>query len=908
VNGGGLTRLPSLFRRVLRFVWRKLLFFFEVIGLCRPASEDQESLLPQLQLYHREFRRLLAANDRYLSTMSDLEQRLIEQALVDRRYLQRRVVDASMSVYHMGTSLNVISGDRYGGFRPVFDRITGQLQTLLDELEKAPAAGSDLILEIDVLHADRVEEAGGKMANLGEVRSRAQLPTPDGFVVTVAGYHLLVKEGGLTETLHRELTSLFSLEDVDRVSLALRARILAAGVPPSLRSAILEAYDRLVARVGAAVAVAVRSSAVDEDSSRSFAGQFLSLLGVTRDKLPDAYLQVVASLYCPEAIHYRQLNGITGDSAAMAVGVVAMVEAEASGIMYSRDPNQPGSDRVLIQAVEGLGVTLADGRSSPEAIVVGRGLWPGSITRHSSHQASRVLLTADGGTEEQLLDPGAPVGSCLSDEEVFTLTRWAVTLEDHFEGPQDIEWAVGADRQCVLLQSRPLGLSVRSTRSAEPRAGFTLLLRGGDTAFPGTASGPAVHLDEQGDFDAFPAGAVLVAPRSSPKFVRLMGKARAIVTDAGSTTGHMASLAREFRVPALLNTRTATQVIPGGAMVTVDAESGYVYEGELPVVAMEDRGLGHGVASRPPRTRAFSQLERVARHIVPLNLTDALSSGFVVERCETLHDLARFIHEKSYVEMFRLGERLGDARAWSYHLDVFLPVDLYLIDLGGGLKPPRGVRHRKVKVEHVTSVPLAALLKGMMHEKIPRFGPRPIDMQGLLSIMMRHAVTNPEQERTFRDPCYAMISDHYLNYTARVGYHFGIVDAYCGKVANKNYINMHFRGGAADLVRRSRRARTIVGILRALGVFAEVDRDEVNARLSKASQQDTARHLEMIGRLLQFIRQMDVAMVSEESVAIFRDAFLRGDYGLADLEKRSAGRADPGDGSAMVDQSGRERR
>jgi pyruvate,water dikinase len=143
-----------------------------------------------------------------------------------------------------------------------------------------------------------------------------------------------------------------------------------------------------------------------------------------------------------------------------------------------------------------------------------------------------------------------------------------------------------------------------------------------------------------------------------------------------------------------------------------------------------------------------------------------------------------------------------------------------------------------------------------------------------MSIMARHAVNSPEEERTFRDPCYALISDKYVNYTARVGYHFGVVDAYCGESVNKNYISLLFRGGAADFTRRYRRARAIAGILDHYGFLTNVRGDALTARLSKRSRQETASQLEMVGRLLQFFRQMDAAMVSEEMVAGVQEAFI----------------------------------
>jgi len=378
--------------------------------------------------------------------------------------------------------------------------------------------------------------------------------------------------------------------------------------------------------------------------------------------------------------------------------------------------------------------------------------------------------------------------------------------------------------------------------------------------------------------DRFPEGAVLVAPRSSPRFVRLMAKAAAIVTDFGGVTGHMAALTREFHVPALLNTRNATNLLKPGIHVTVDTRTHRVYEGRVAeLLEAETQRVREDERLRQDKaTPAFRLLNSVSELVLPLNLVDPRSTDFSQENCKTLHDIARFVHEKSYEEMFRMGEHMGDLRGVSSPLDVFLPIDLYIIDLGDGIDAPAGTR--RLKVAHVVSAPLKSLLAGMLDKRIARFGPRPMDLRGFMSIMARHAVTNPEEERTFRDPCYALVSDEYVNYTARVGYHFGVVDAYCGEAINKNYISILFRGGAADFTRRYRRARAIAGILDHYGFSTNVRGDALTARLSKRSQQETASQLEMVGRLLQFFRQMDAAMASEEFVNRVREAFIAGDF------------------------------
>jgi pyruvate,water dikinase len=130
-----------------------------------------------------------------------------------------------------------------------------------------------------------------------------------------------------------------------------------------------------------------------------------------------------------------------------------------------------------------------------------------------------------------------------------------------------------------------------------------------------------------------------------------------------------------------------------------------------------------------------------------------------------------------------------------------------------------------------------------------------------------------------------MISDKYMNYTARVGYHFNVVDSHCGETQNKNYISLLFQGGAADYVRRTRRVRAIAEILKEHGFSVELKHDLIKARLSKGTRDETVKQLEMIGSLLQFFRQMDAAMATDEAVLLFKDAFLRGDYGLEELKK-----------------------
>lgn len=869
-------------RDILPKAWRGLKLALEVIGVLPTIQKvDHEAQLALFRLYHTEFRKLLSANNSFLETLAELEGKRRGGGFIDREYIKRKAIRCLADVHAMTSSIENISNGRYNGLGPALQRITASVLSVLEE--SSISLPGKLIMDLDEIRASHADLVGGKMANLGEARNALGLPTPGGFVITVEGFRLLLEGAGLRSWIQDRHLSLVSGGMVDKASKEIVEKILGARIPEALLQEIEEALDRMERKLSRPLKFSVRSSALGEDSTLSFAGQFRSLLQVSRVEVPKAYLEVVASLFSPEAIHYRILHGIPAESAEMAVGVLEMVPAKAAGVIFSRDPTRPDSREVVIQTIRGLGVALVEGRASPETILVEDPLGPRPKIRK---------LQNTPGPSTSLVSRKEENPSILDDDEALKLAAWAWKLEDHFGTPQDIEFAVSEEGDAYLLQSRPLRLLKVVVGEAKVLDDFKVLLEGGETACPGVASGVAVALEEDGNLENFPEGGILIARRSSPRFIKVMSKVKAIVTDSGSTTGHMASLARELGIPALLNTGKATSSIEPGKVVTVDASARVVYEGDLASVIVAERGSEKPLqmeAASVKRGPDMELLDKVLEHISPLTLTDPTSPEFSPDNARTLHDLARYIHEKSYQEMFGLGERLGEMRPVSYLLDVFLPIDLYILDLGGGLKEvPSG---GKVKLSQIACIPLGALLKGMLHEKMPRFGPRFMDLGGFFSVMMRHATTAPEEERSFRDPCYALISDHYLNYTARVGYHFSVLDTYCSPTPNKNYVSLTFRGGAADYTRRVRRAWAIEGVLRHLGFSVALEHDCVNARLGKASLEETKEKLEMVGRMLQFFRQMDAAMTTDDHARMFQEAFIRGDYDLSQtLGKNSSSR------------------
>ena len=278
-------------------------------------------------------------------------------------------------------------------------------------------------------------------------------------------------------------------------------------------------------------------------------------------------------------------------------------------------------------------------------------------------------------------------------------------------------------------------------------------------------------------------------------------------------------------------------------------------------------------------TPVYETLKQVAEFILPLHLVDPRSPEFSPDFCRSLHDLGRLVHEFSYTEMFKISDLVSAREGYAVKLDAAIPLDLYLIDLGGGLTGADPQAH-KVTPDQVASVPLQAVLQGMLREDVRAREPRPVQLSGLMSVMREQMLAAPNVEERFGDRSYAIISDKYLNFSSRVGYHYSVLDAYCGATVNKNYITFSFKGGAADDVRRSRRVRAIAIVLMGLDFSVEVKGDRVDARLQKYESPVIQAKLDLIGRLLIFTRQMDMLMTSEAGVEAVAQNFLQGNYSL----------------------------
>ncbi|EKD42002.1 MAG: hypothetical protein ACD_73C00395G0001 [uncultured bacterium] len=448
---------------------------------------------------------------------------------------------------------------------------------------------------------------GGKNASLGEMFQTLVpqgLKIPGGFVVTVAAYRSFLEKGGLIDPIKTLLSGLDvqNLADLSERGKKIRDIVRRTPFPPELEEGILQGYHQLCLQYGENTDVAVRSSATAEDlPTASFAGQqetFLNVQGVS--DLLEACKKCFASLFTDRAISYRTEKGFDHMQVGLSIGVQKMVRSDlaSSGVVFTIDTETGFRNVVYITSSFGLGETIVRGIVNPDEAYVFKptlkeGLCPIIEKKRGSKEIKMVYETKRGTQGTRMIPTALSERErfSISDDEILTLARWAILIENHYQKPMDIEWAKdGITGELFILQARPE--TVHAVKDVSVLETYRLTSKGeilvkGQAVGSHIGSGPARLIRDPRQMADFQDGEVLIALMTDPDWEPLMKKAAAIVTEKGGRTCHAAIVSRELNVPAVVGTSHAMEKIKDGQLVTIscaEGETGYVYEGKLPFV------------------------------------------------------------------------------------------------------------------------------------------------------------------------------------------------------------------------------------------------------------------------------------------------------------------------------------
>jgi pyruvate,water dikinase len=826
---------------------------------------------PKLREIWCGFQQILADNKKVMGLIGSLEELLVSPKDLDLAYLNSRIGLLDQHVASLVAALHKISGGKFPELESARVRIKEAIAQRWDEAAVFPA--SPLIVPLEEATPELLAALGGKAGNLARAKNQLALPVPGGAVATLSAYKLFMEQelpdggGTLLSRLKAGLHNLDLANEalVGQVSQELQDLILAQPMPPELAGALLQAAQRLAPEGGHTLAV--RSSGGREDITASFAGQYQSFLGVTPAEVPDRWRRVVASQFGEGAIIYFKLQGLLLEDAAMGVLIQRLVNAKSAGVMLTTDPVGGSPENLMISATWGLAADLVAGRMGGDEYLVAKA--DGRLLQARYGRQQHLLQVRDGRLEKQPAPPELIETPVLEAGDLERLASYARMLEAHCGCPHCVEWVKDGQGEIQVVQARHLPPADNFPPPPVDVGTGALVLMSGHSGSPGVAAGPVVHLDPGESLAEVPAGVVLVVPRTTPELAPVLPRIAALLVQMGSATGHLILVAREYGVPALLEVEGAAG-LPEGEVVTVDAYHGKVYQGRVDELLRSQRPHPRYA----PDSAVLGRLRAVADLIIPVNLVDRRSKEFRPENCRTYHDITRFGQEKAMQIMFGLMDDVAQGRVPALKLlklKTTLPLNLHLVDLGDGLAS----HDTPVPPEDIISVPMRALWRGISYPNITWAGPVPVDVGGFLHVLGQSAINPPQN---FWDKTYAIVAANYVNYACRLGYHFQSVDSYVGDVPANNYINFTFKGGAADDIRRVRRIRLIATVLERLGFDMEIFGDVIRARFRRRPEAEMEERLDLVGRLMAYVRQMDMLMKDDNISQVLAERFLAGHY------------------------------
>src|SRR5437667_9223658 len=457
------------------------------------------------------------------------------------------------------------------------------------------SALTSFVRTLDDLSKDDVGVAGGKGANLGEMR-KAGFPVPDGFVVTTQAFELFARANNLEKKVGWLLAKIDvnNEKKLETYASMIRLIIESSRIPKAIVAEVHAAYGELRKRAGKKVSVAVRSSATAEDSrDASFAGQQATYLNVTKkDEVITSIRSCWASSYTPRAICYRLKKGFGINLFTTAVVVQRQIASQKAGVGFSVHPTTGDRDSVVIESVLGQGEELVSGRVTPDTFTLNKRTGMIRERRIAEKRKMKVPNLLGVGLEEVAIPKRLRRAQSLKASELIELWSLARKLEAHYNHRQDFEWAVVEDGTIYLLQTRPVTVLANPVQDGGGGGGISereAELKGLG-ASPGVANGKARLILGPGELSRVQSGEILVTKMTTPDYVPAMMKAAGVVTDEGGMTSHAAIVSRELGVPCVVGTGRATKALTRDTLLTVDGTKGLVFRGRVEAEIQEEGG------------------------------------------------------------------------------------------------------------------------------------------------------------------------------------------------------------------------------------------------------------------------------------------------------------------------------
>ena len=798
-----------------------------------------------LRKTYEAFQRLLTYDNRCHELMAELESYYYQGVKEDFCKIAKVYRALAENVEGMVTCLGQMAPTSYNDLPAYFKKVNFYAGYFL---EPPPVTISPPYVLSFTDNTVTPELAGSKTSRLIEMRDHLGLNVPDGFVITTNCFLYFLEYNDLRSIIDNllETVSIHDIDYLETTSKEIKTLILKGVLPPEIEHEVQHMVEYLQ-QSSAGEHFAVRSSAVAEDGECSFAGQYKTCLNVPAQEIIQAYKRVLASKYSPEALVYRISRGLYDTEAPMAVMVLPMIEAEAAGVMYTRGVGERGDNLLSIHAAKGLGEQVVGGRVIPDIY------WYDTIQKESvePHPLDR------NQTEKYLFD-----------NQIESIARAGMKIEQHFSSAQDIEWAIDQQGRPVFLQTRPLSDGKEQQEVAEAKVDAKeaqILLQHGECGAAGIVTGIVITEDTLEAHATEEQNIILKVHNTPPSLVKILPAVQGVVAASGSYAGHFATVCREFNVPLLLGLGDAVNQIEAGSEVTLDAGNRIIYE---PAMQVQTPFIP---AYKQDKTLPFyRKLRSMLDFVTPLSLIDPVAKTFEPCACRSLHDIIRFCHEKAVNAMFAVGDQAGRTKGVKKKLATSLPFDIFLVDIDQGIAPDAASK-KVIEAGEIVSTPFIPFWSGLNHPSIQWEEHKYYDWQAYDKMALSDAFAFQTETDS---ASYAILGKNYINVNIRFGYHFTILDALSEPDSNANYCTLRFAGGGGEFEGRRLRIQFIQQLLERLDFEVRIKGDLLDATLTHVSQKLLEDRLAALGRLLGVTKQLDMRLHEDSDVELQIEKFL----------------------------------
>jgi len=829
----------------------------------------------------KKFRCILERNIRIMELMADIGDKLSGEYIFDRQYIHTVTEELNNLLRLHISDLDDLEQKKNTELLKSFERIYNRIrEEISGKRPDSEIPFTRFPEELLTAPNHALDELGNENIIMGDIQNILKLPVPDGFFVTTSVFSDFMKHNDLMPHVRECHGGLEKSEgkSAGKAFKNLRTMILNGEIPMPVVWDISAATESINRKAGRdPVSYATRGCERIRGKGSAFKPQFKTFLNVPRKDILTAYKEIIADILCsPGVENYPEKDF------ALSASFFSMVDSGISGFMRTLDPDYPERETMIAGATFGLGGGIKDVMGNLDHYIISRDPPHHILSMEVTRKDRMLTLRREGGTVWMNIPHYTCRAPSLKPSQIKCLAETAILIERYFKRPLEIMWCFDRKENLFILRTNLLNIRNGNADSMLPveaavRNAKVFFSGKGTVVQSGIATGKVYVVRNDEDLERFPTGSILVSSQTSPRFSRVILKAKGILTGIGSPTGHLATMAREFRVPAIVNCGAAVKELKTGDEITIDAAYNVVYRGavkELQRYGLMEEDLFE-------ESEEYLLLRRLLKHISTLNLIDPYSRNFTPARCRTYHDIMRYVHEKAVQRVIDLSRIYKHRRHVPVRrLETDIPLGIFIAEIGEEVKPGAG---SKIQENEVNSVPMRALLKGLHESGMWSTKPLSVDMGSFMSSLTKtfsYSLSGPDHTGMNL----ALISEEYMNLNLKLGYHYTIIDAFIGDCSEENRISFRFFGGVTDLSRRSMRVKFIGTILERFDFRVESHGDLIIGRIKKAAKSRMIGKMKLIGGLIGYTRQLDVQISSQNSLSSRVEDFINKIEGTMEVD------------------------